>query len=115
MINWLLYSRKMIILDIIMIYLASAHMVSVFNRESIITCTAIIVVGLLYLAYYSVQHRSGREALTILTLVMLALILGSTTGLLLGGINNIGAALYVLTLSVALLSILYLASKHTSL
>ncbi len=115
MINRLLYSRKVLILDIIIIYLASAYMISVFSRESIITCTAIITAGLLYLAYYSTQHRSEKEILTILTLVMLTLILGTVTGLLLGGISHIGAAFYVLTLSIALLLILYLASKHTSI
>ncbi|MET1159715.1 MAG: hypothetical protein ABWW65_02030 [Thermoprotei archaeon] len=56
---------------------------------------------MIYLLLYLHFHRSEREAVAITTLTSISLILGSLTGYIVTGLENTGAGIYSLILTIA--------------
>lgn len=99
----LLYSRKFLGLMLLILYLSIAYTIVNFNYEGIITGTIVVIVVFIYLTYYAHVHRSRNEILALSTFISLSIILGVFTGTIFTGLTNVGALLYSITLTVAVL------------
>lgn len=107
----ILYSRRILALSLIILFIDTVYIVAYFSRDALIYGTIVSFVILGYLAYYSHNHRSAKEVLALTIFTSLSLILGLVAGMILGGYNSIGASMYALTLSVSILLLLYLINR----
>ncbi len=107
----LLYSRKFLVLMLIILYLAMIYISLNFNYEGIAIGTGIAALVLAYLAYYAHVHRSAGEVVALSTFTALALILGVLTGSIIAGFENVGVLMYAVTLTTATLLLLLGISK----
>ena len=102
----ILYSRKALVLVLLILYASIAYIPLNFNYEGIIIGTVVAVIAMIYLAYYAHAHRSAGEVVALTTFTVLAMILGALTGSILAGFENVGATMYSLTLTLASLILL---------
>ncbi len=107
----LVYSGKFLTLLLLVLFVDTAYMVYTISRDTVIYGTVVIVVVLGYLIYYARRHKSVKEVLTIGVLASLSMIIGGIIGLLLLGGKGLFASAYVFSLTLALLLLLYSASR----
>ncbi len=103
------YSRKFLILTFIILYIDLLYLTMTFKLETIIACTVIAAITLLYHAYYTKEHRSEREGIALLTFVLLSMSLGAITGTVIN--PALGSAFYTVTMTVVSIIILFTVTK----
>jgi len=103
------YSRKFLVLTFLILYFDILYLTATFKLETIIICTAIAALTLLYHAYYAKEHRSEREGIALLTFVLLSMSLGAITGAIIN--PALGPAFYTVTMTVAAILILFSVTK----
>ncbi len=106
-------ARKVLIFSIIMLYILSAYVSHGFSRETLMYGLGAIVFFLLLISVIITRPYVGRsDEVAAIVLSIVAVLLGSVTGILIGGENILASSLYTLTVSILLLGIAYGISKY---
>ena len=106
-------ARKVLIFSIIMLYILSAYVSHGFSQETLMYGLSAIVFFLLLISAIITRPYVGRsDGVAAIVLSIVAVLLGSVTGILIGGENILASSLYTLTVSILLLGIAYGISKY---
>jgi len=107
----LYYSRKFLILLLILLPVFTAYIPYGFSENNIITGTVASAIILLILIHYASVHVSRREVFSLTIITSMIIILGVFIGCTITGFNNTGALLYAFTLTLAIIYLVFLINK----
>lgn len=106
-------ARKILIFSIIALYISSTYISHGFSQETLIYgLSSILVFLLLISAIITRPYISINDGVATIILSIVAILLGSATGLLFRGENILASSLYTLTITILLLGIAYGVSKY---
>ena len=108
--NSILYSRKLLAIVLIGLLATGIYISYQFTIESVLVGTAVVVLILSYVWLYTSRHVNVKDSVSVVTVTLLFLMIGSTIGSILGG--SVGSLLYTLSLFIVFLGLVYALTRY---